>query len=50
MIALVWRRVIVGALRRSWAQRSRAWLVVAVALVLLERLDGRARRRTHPRS
>lgn len=44
MIALLWRKVIVGALRRSWAQRSGVWLALAGALVLLRRRDSSTRR------
>ncbi|MBW4030249.1 MAG: hypothetical protein HIU57_06170 [Acidobacteria bacterium] len=50
MLALIWRALVAAALRRSWAQRSRGWLAVMVALVLLGRLDARARRRLRPRS
>ncbi|MDH2903140.1 MAG: hypothetical protein PXZ08_04215 [Actinomycetota bacterium] len=49
MFALLWRRAILGALRRSWAQRSGVWLALAGALVLLRRLDSRARRRQQHR-
>lgn len=49
MFALIWRRAIMGALRRSWAQRSGVWLVLAAALVLLRRLDGTTRRRQQQR-
>ncbi|NNN08039.1 MAG: hypothetical protein HKL85_02460 [Acidimicrobiaceae bacterium] len=45
MFALLWRTAILGALRRSWAQRSGVWLALAGALVLLRRLDRAARRR-----
>jgi hypothetical protein len=50
MFAFFWRRVIYAALRRSWAQRSGAWLISALALVLLRRLDGQHRRRRQQRS
>jgi hypothetical protein len=49
MFALIWRRAILAALRRSWAQRSGLWLVLAAALVLLRRADGTNRRRQQHR-
>ena len=50
MLAFLWRRAIIGALRRTWAQRSSVWLALTAALVLLRRLDGTARRRQQRRS
>jgi len=41
MIAVLFRRVILAALRRAWAQGSRAWLVVAAIVWLLRRITGR---------
>ncbi len=44
MIALLWKRAALAALRRSWAQRSRVWLALAAGLVIVGRLGGRRSR------
>ncbi|HEY5303965.1 MAG TPA: hypothetical protein VIJ86_07905 [Acidimicrobiales bacterium] len=49
MFIFLWRRIIFAALRRSWAQRSVVWLVLAAALVLLRRVDAMSRRRLQRR-
>ncbi|MBU6515855.1 MAG: hypothetical protein KGL23_08335 [Acidobacteriota bacterium] len=45
MFAFIGRLIVAAALRRSWAQKSGAWLGLAMALVLLGRFDAAARRR-----
>lgn len=50
MFALVWRRAIYSALRRSWARRSGVWLALGVALAVLGRLDSSTRRRPRQRT
>lgn len=49
MFALLWRKAIMSALRRSWAQRSGVWLLLTAVLVLLRRLDASSRRRSRHR-
>ena len=45
MIAFLFRGVLVAALRRAWAQRSKGWLAVAVVVMAFRLFDGGARRR-----